>query len=134
MTNRVIVGIGYCIIGFAVLTTVVIYKMKLGVRISSLFHLWPLLFYFWDLLPYIVMGYSLKLFSESKSRVLFMDCIAIFFTSAIGLYLMWHVIFYESDPQAPIALLFIPAIQIITYGIWGLLFGFIEWFLRRTDV
>lgn len=131
MSNKAIAGIGYCIIGMAVMTTVIIYKMKIGVSISSLFHLWSLFFYLWDLLPYIVMGYSLKLFSESKTRVLFMDCIAIFFTSAIGLYLMFHVIFLESDPQAPIALLFIPAIQIIIYGIWAILFGFIEWFLRK---
>lgn len=135
MGNNIIKKIGYYMIGIAVFLTIF---FEINAAIGSVpndFSLLSLILYLfiscWILMPYILMGYALKFFSEVSTRLQIWNCIAIAMALVIGLYKYMDVIYIHPDAQGGIAFFYIPATQVVIYTVSSMFFGFIEWIYRK---
>lgn len=135
MGNNIIKKNGYAIISIAVFITILLeIKAAIGAipkGFSLLFLIIYILISCWILMPYILMGYALKFFSEVSTRLQIWNCIAIAMASAIGLYRYLDVIYIHPDAQGGIAFFYIPATQVVIYTVSSMFFGFIEWIYRK---
>jgi hypothetical protein len=110
MDHKSIKKIGFIVLGVAASASLV-FALKIG----SVFLM------FWQLAPYIVMGYLLKEHSDSRNKSL-MLCVAIVIASFLGIYCSIDIIYLHPDPQGGIALFILPVIQLIAYGVFNMIY------------
>lgn len=136
MGNDKIKKIGYIIITIAIFVTL-LFEIKAAIGaipkdFSFIFLIFYILISSWILMPYILMGYALRFFSEMSACVQIWNCAAITIVSFIGLYRYWNVIIIHPDAQGGIAFFFIPAVQVVIYIAFCIFWGLIEWIFRKT--
>lgn len=141
MNNWSTTKTGYFIIASALFITLLIDIMLASVNIrldyGFLFFvgfLGAYIFFFcWTSIPYVLMWYSLKN-NIGSTRRLIIDCIAIFFSSGIGLYLYVDILYIHPDAQGGIALVAVPVVQVAVYGALSMVLNIVnivEWFFRK---
>jgi len=117
MHNKTATIIGHFLSGAAsVITLYLLIHSSSGYRGISDFVITAFLFV-WILSPYLAMSYVLYRHSRLSQARVFVDCVIIILLSIAGPYMIVNALFYSKDPQAPIAILFVPVFQLIIVGL-----------------
>jgi len=107
---------GYLISGLAsIITLFLLIKNKTGSHgIGDI--VITVFIFLWILSPYLTMVYILTKHFKLSSRRILADSIVTILVSFMGLYMIVNVFYFSRDPQAPIAIFFIPIFQLIVCG------------------
>lgn len=91
------------------------YKKGYMGEISIAFFIFLIVSSIWNLVPYILMSIIIAKHSKANPEWVSGDALTSLIVCLFGLYILADIFFIRPDPQSPVALFFLPPLQVFVF-------------------